>query len=61
MSDQILSKAYATSTNVIKTILTVVVFQLILKKSRMLHHHMVLRELEQFFGTDDPSQGIIYS
>lgn len=24
----------------------------------MLHHHMVLRELEQFFGTDDPSQGI---
>lgn len=24
----------------------------------MLHHHMVARELEQFFGTDDPSQGI---
>ena len=24
----------------------------------MLHHHMVVRELEQFFGTDDPSQGI---
>lgn len=24
----------------------------------MLHHRMVVRELEQFFGTDDPSQGI---
>ena len=29
ISDQILSKAYAASTNVIKTTLTVVVFQLI--------------------------------